>query len=64
VKAVRKSATSIKAARTRLINQQRKVRALNKIAKTPEALDWSARHCAKLQVAIDAATRALGKARP
>jgi hypothetical protein len=43
---------------------QRRVKALDKIAKTAEAVQWSARRCAMLQVAIDTATRALSRARP
>jgi hypothetical protein len=34
------------------------------IAQTAEALQWSAKYCAELQVKIDAATRAPGEARP
>jgi hypothetical protein len=37
--------------------------ALDRIARTAEALQWSAQYCSELQVKIDAATRALGKAR-
>jgi hypothetical protein len=43
---------------------RRKSAALDRIARTAEALQWSAKYCADLQVRIDAATRALGKARP
>jgi hypothetical protein len=55
----RKSPAAIKAARTRLIKLQGRVGALDTIARTSEALEWSARRCAKLQVAIETATRAL-----
>jgi hypothetical protein len=60
----RKSAGAIKSARTRLIKLQDRVRALDAIARTAEALEWSAYRCAKLEVAIDTATRALHRGRP
>ena len=63
-RARRKSAAAIRRARSELINLQSRVQALDRIAQTAEALQWSAKYCAQLQVRIDAATRALGKARP
>jgi|HubBroStandDraft_1064217.scaffolds.fasta_scaffold593217_2 hypothetical protein len=63
-RARRKSAAAIKRARSELINLQSRVQALDRIAQTAEALQWSAKYCAELQVRIDAATRALSKARP
>jgi hypothetical protein len=62
--APRKSAAAIKRARSELINLQSRVQALDRIAQTAEALQWSAKYCAELQLRIDAATRALGKVRP
>jgi hypothetical protein len=59
-----KSAAAIKRARSELINLQSRVQALDRIAQTAEALQWSAKYCAELQVRIDAASRALDKARP
>jgi hypothetical protein len=59
VKARRKSAAAIKRVRTELINRQSQLRALDKVARKPEALEWSAKGCAQLQLAIDAATRVL-----
>ena len=63
-RACRKTAAAIRRARSELINLQSRVQALDRIAQTAEALQWSAKYCAELQVRIDAATRALGKARP
>ena len=63
-RARRKSAAAIKRARSELINLQSRVQALDRIAQTAEALQWSAKYCAELQVRMDAATRALSKARP
>jgi hypothetical protein len=60
----RKSASAIKRTRSELINLQSRVQALDRIAQTAEALQWSAKYCAELQVRMDAATRALSKARP
>jgi hypothetical protein len=59
-----KSAAAIKRARSELINLQSRVQAHDKMAQTAEALQWSAKYCAELQVRIDAATRRLGKVRP
>jgi hypothetical protein len=59
----RKSTSAIKAARTRLINRQALLWGLDRIAKTQEALEWSARRRAELQVLIDAADRSLAKVR-
>ena len=63
-RARRKGVAAVKRARSELINLQSRVQALDRIAQTAEALQWSAKYCAELQVRIDAATRALGKARP
>ena len=62
-RARRKSAAAIRRSRSELINLQSRVQALDRIAQTAEALQWSAQYCSELQVKIDAATRALGKAR-
>jgi hypothetical protein len=59
LKARRKSAAQIKKARTELIDRQGRLWALDREARTAEALEWSAKRRAEIQIGVDALTRAL-----